>query len=76
MKRKILYATGLILMAVSLNSCEDLFPNCELCKTVTYENGNVVSEGSETEYCGANLITIKATPPVVIGNRTTQWECN
>lgn len=76
MKRKILYATGFVLMAVSLNSCEGLFESCKLCKTVTYENNNVVSEGSETEYCGANLITIEATPPVVLGGRTTKWECS
>jgi hypothetical protein len=76
MKRKILYAAGFVMMAVTLNSCEGLFETCKICKSVTYENGNVVSEGSGTEYCGAGLITIEAMAPVIIGNRTTQWECS
>jgi len=76
MKRKMLYAAGFILMAVSLTSCEEWFNDCEVCKQVTYENGNVINQTSGTEYCGTQLLAIKATPPVTIGNTTTQWECN
>lgn len=76
MKRNLLYAAGFILMAVSLTSCEGLFENCKVCRQVTYESGNVINETSGTEYCGTELIAIQATPPVTIGNTTTQWECN
>ena len=75
MRRKLLYATGFLLMTVGLHSCEGLFENCKLCRQVTYENGNVTNQTSETEYCGTSLLTVQATPPVTIGNTTTQWEC-
>jgi hypothetical protein len=75
MRRKILYAVGLVLMSVSLNSCEGLFENCKMCRRVTYIAGNVTDEGTETEYCGTDLVTIQATPPLTVGTQTIQWEC-
>jgi hypothetical protein len=34
-----------------------------------------VTEGFETEYCGAALIAIEAKAPVTTGTRTTVYEC-
>ncbi len=31
--------------------------------------------GTETEYCGTDLVTKEATPPVTVGSHTTKVEC-
>lgn len=76
MKRKL--KTGLLIIGVALmfSSCEELFEDCQICRQVTYEGGVVVSERQESEYCGTELATILATPPVTVGNTTTRWECD
>jgi len=75
MKKKLIYFAGFLLIASSVSSCEGLFQICKTCKYVTYEGGNVISEGSPVEYCGDDLLVIEATPPVVTGNLTTKYEC-
>lgn len=72
MKKRLIFAVAFILIAISFNACEG---KCKFCKTVTYENGTVINEGSETEYCGADLIKKEATPDVVIGSLRTAVEC-
>ena len=67
MKRIVLYAAGFFLMVITLTACESLFQNCKLCKQVTYDDGDIINQTSETEYCGTDLAVILATPPVVIG---------
>lgn len=76
MKKKIIYVAGFVLIAWSVTACESLFSSCKNCKQVTYSSGNIVSEGSETEYCGADLIKIQAIADVTVGNTTVKWECN
>jgi hypothetical protein len=73
MKRKLLFGASLLFIAWAATSCEDLL--CKFCKNVTYENGAVINSGTETEYCGADLITKEATPDVTIGSLTTKVEC-
>ncbi len=77
MKKKILFTAALLCMMISFHSCDKL-SNCQVCKQVTRDSssGNVISSGSEAEYCDAELIGIKATPPVTVGGQTTKWECN
>ncbi len=75
MKKKLLYATGFVLIAISVNSCSSLFQKCKFCKTVTYENSSVINQTTETEYCGADLIKKEATPPITVGALTTKVEC-
>lgn len=76
MKKKILFVAGLLCMAVSFHSCDEL-SNCEICRKVTTDNstGAIIDESSEAEYCDAELIGIKATPPATVLNKTTKWEC-
>lgn len=74
MKRKLLYAVSIILMAWSATSCEAL-GECKFCKIVTKENGQVTSESGETEYCGAELIAIQAKGSTTVGSVTTSYEC-
>lgn len=75
MKKKLLYFAAFLLIASSVSSCEGLFQVCKTCKQVTTENGNIISEGSEAEYCSDDLLIIEATPPVKVGSLTTSWEC-
>jgi hypothetical protein len=76
MKRKILLSVGLVCMMISFHSCDKL-GNCQVCSQVKRDtsSGSIISEGNEAEYCDAELIAIKATPPVTVGNATTKYEC-
>ena len=74
MKKRLLYAISIFLIVIGINSCEDL-GGCKFCKTVTYENNQVLSESGETEYCGADLLKREATPDVKVGSLTTKVEC-
>jgi hypothetical protein len=74
MKKKLLFAAAFVFMAWSFNSC-GLLSNCKMCKYVQYENGSEISSGSETEYCGADLVKQEAIPDVTVGTITTKVEC-
>lgn len=73
MKKKLVFASLLVLASFTLYSCSN---TCKTCKEVTYESGVYVSETGGTEYCGAELLSIEATPDVNIGSTSTRWECN
>ena len=75
MKTKLLFGAAFFFFAWAATSCESL-SGCKVCKNVTYENGSVVNSGSETEYCGTDLITKEATPDVTVGSLTTKVECH
>ncbi|HUX96126.1 MAG TPA: hypothetical protein VMV47_10365 [Bacteroidales bacterium] len=72
MKRKILFGAVVLFLAWAATSCED---NCGFCKTVTYEDGVVINQTAETEYCGTDLLTQKAKPDITIGSLVTKVEC-
>lgn len=74
MKRKLLFGAALMFVAWAATSCTAL-SDCKFCKNVTYENGSVLNSGSETEYCGTDLIKKEATPDVTVGALTTKVEC-
>jgi hypothetical protein len=74
MKRKILFGTGFLFVALAFTACEAL-GDCGFCKNVTYENGTVINTGTETEYCGADLVAQKAKPDITIGQLVTKVEC-
>lgn len=74
MKRKLVFAASFLFIVWAFTSCEAL-SDCGFCKYVTYENGSVTNEGSETEYCGADLEAQKAIDPVTVGSVTTKVEC-
>jgi hypothetical protein len=77
MKKKLIFASAFVLLAWSVTSCDALLKDCKFCKLVTRDSsGAVVTSGSDTEYCGTDLVTIKATPPVTVGGNTTKYECN
>jgi len=75
MKRKLLYAAGFLLVAFSFNACEGL--TCKVCSQNTYNSsGSLITEGTATEYCDADLVKIQATPDVTVLGVTTKWVCN
>jgi hypothetical protein len=75
MKRKIAYIAFLLLTACLFTSCEMLGDNCQICHQVTYDNGNPVNYGDETELCGDELFSVKANPETTYGNITIRWVC-
>lgn len=75
MKRKLLYFAVLILITCTFKACDLLGGDCQTCQLVSYDNGHAFDWQDEAEYCGDELLTIKATPPTTSGGITTQWEC-
>lgn len=75
MKRKILSGAVFLFIAWAATSCEAL-SDCQFCKTVSTDSrdGSVNEGTSETEYCGATLITIKSKT-VTVGTVTTTYKC-
>lgn len=77
MKRKIWFGAACLALAFTITSCEDL-GGCQTCKMVTRSSGgDVIDDGSDTEYCGADLVTVKATPAVTnpVSGNVTKYEC-
>jgi len=74
MKRKFLFEAAFLFIAWAVTSCEAL-NNCKICRQVTYENGVVIGEGPEQEYCDADLVAIETQQDIIIGNQRTSWEC-
>jgi hypothetical protein len=76
MKRNLLFGAAFFFVAWAATSCEAL-SDCKTCKQVYYLKGTstVDHEGSDVEYCGAELITIEATGTVTIGDFDAKYEC-
>ncbi len=74
MKKKFIFGAIFLFVAWAATSCEAL-SDCGFCKNVTYENNVVINSGTETEYCGTDLVKKKATPDVTIGSLVTKVEC-
>jgi len=75
MKRKLFFAICVPVIAFAFTSCDMLGDGCQVCQTVTEENGNVIAWGVEAEYCGEELIAIKAMAPTTVNGVTTRWVC-
>jgi hypothetical protein len=74
MKKKLLFAAALVFITLAFTSCTK---TCKTCKQVAYVNGSWDHDiKSDQEYCGAELLTIEATPDAPIGNEIVKWECN
>jgi hypothetical protein len=75
MKRKLLFGASFLFIAWAATSCTAL-SDCKFCKLVeTDSSTGTVTNGSETEYCGAALIAIEAKSPVTTGTLTTKYSC-
>ena len=75
MKRKLLFGAAFLFVVWAATSCEAL-SDCKFCKMVTTDSATGdVTDGFETEYCGADLIAIEAKTPTTTGTLTTTWSC-
>lgn len=75
MKRKLLFGATFLLLAWGATSCEAL-NDCKFCRMVTTDSATgAITEGNETEYCGAALIAIEAKGETTTGTLTTVWTC-
>jgi hypothetical protein len=77
MKRKLWFGALFLLISFAVTSCEKL-GGCKVCNLVTRtSSGDIVDEGSDTEYCGTDLITVQATPAVTnpVTGEITKYEC-
>ena len=73
MKRKLMYAAGFVLIALSFTSC---LKNCKVCQQNTYNSGGtLLTTGSDTEYCDVALLGIENTKDVTVADVTTKWVC-
>jgi len=76
MKKLLLPAILFVVMALGLNSCEGLLDDCMICSLNTYEDGVLILEQNEAEYCGTELASILAQPKETLGNTSIYWECH
>lgn len=73
MRKLYLIALFVFSFFVFISCLED----CADCREVTRDSGGtIVSEGSATNYCGAELDEKEAEDPVTIGDLTTRVECD
>jgi hypothetical protein len=75
MKRKFIIAAILLLITITFTACPNIFQNCKMCATNTYEGGTLVIPGSEAEYCDADLIAKEAIPDITVGAQVIKVEC-
>lgn len=60
--------TGFILTACT--------KDCKDCKSVTKDSsGNIIQEGTSSEYCDTALDEKESADPVTVGGNTTAWVC-
>lgn len=74
MKRILRLFLVFIFMCMLLTACDE--ENCAVCYLVTYENDDETDRDSGVEYCGTELTAKRLSPPVVIGDTKTDYECD
>jgi hypothetical protein len=75
MIRKLFHRILLLVSIIPLlTACEGL-DGCMVCQLNTYENGLLIIEGAETEYCAERLIAIQAIADEVDPPYTYKYEC-
>lgn len=65
----------LFLLSMFVSDCS-WFENCATCSLVTLVDGVETGRTPGVLYCDEKLEEKRNAEPVVIGNRTTYWECN
>jgi hypothetical protein len=75
MKRGIKLFMIFISLSLFISDCS-LFGDCASCSLVTLVDGIETSRTPGVPYCNEKLDEKRNASPVVIGNRTTYWECD
>lgn len=73
MKKILSFVFAFSIIAFLSVSCTE---ECKNCKTQTKDtSGNIVQEGTSTEYCDEALEAKENEEPVTDGSTTTAWYC-
>jgi hypothetical protein len=76
MKRKVLYIVSLLIITCTFTACDLLSGDCQVCHFKTYDQASgETTYSDEAEYCGQDLVNMKATQPNTQGGVTTSVEC-
>ena len=63
-----------ISLCLLVSDCS-LFGDCATCSLVTLVDGMETNRTPGVPYCDENLDEKRNADPVIIGNRTTYWDC-
>ena len=74
MKRIIRLLLVFFILSLFVSDCS-LFDNCGTCSAVTEVDGVETYRTPGILYCDENYDEKRNSDPVVIGNRTTYWDC-
>lgn len=73
MKKLIIIALSIVLSAFIWTACQK---DCKNCRAVTKDaSGNVIDDGSASEYCDTALDEKESAEPSTVGTNTTTWVC-
>jgi hypothetical protein len=75
MKRIIRLLLVFFILSLFISDCS-LFENCGTCSMVTEVDGVETNRTPGVPYCDEKLDEKRNSDPVVVGNRTTYWDCN
>jgi len=76
MKRKALFIISVVLISFTFTACDLLGGDCQVCRYKTYDSSSgSTTYSDESEYCGTDLINMKAIDPETSGSQTTSVEC-
>lgn len=73
MKKILTLVLSLAFLTIVSVSCTE---ECKNCKTVTKDTaGNIIQEGTSSEYCDEALEAKENEEPATDGSTTTAWYC-
>lgn len=75
MKRKAFFIISLVLISFAFTACDLLGGDCQVCRYKT-DDGVSTTYYGDAEYCGEDLVAMKATRSVTEGGVTTSVECD
>lgn len=76
MKKKLIYLGAFLVTAALFNSCDLLSETCQDCAINVYDAQGVFQYSiDDGEYCGDELVAMKAAPDYAIGDLIAKSEC-
>ncbi|HNX66474.1 MAG TPA: hypothetical protein PKH02_06290 [Bacteroidales bacterium] len=76
MKRKVFYIISLIIMACTFTACDMIGNDCQVCWYERYDTSTgETTYTDEIEYCGTELLTMKAMKPETQGTVKISVKC-
>jgi len=67
---------SLLIIACTFTACDALSGDCQVCRYASYDSANgETTYTDDIEYCGTDLIAMKAIKPVTTNGVTTSVQC-